>query len=76
MSEKRIAKELIKIAKEVVSDAGWIKKSINRFLDKNGETIEQDKYESARIKIEGPVESTKWMNVSLDNLKRISKIVR
>jgi hypothetical protein len=56
-------------------DAGWIKKSIDRFIKVNAEEIEREGYE-ATIKIQGPRESTKWMNISLDNLKRIMKAVR
>jgi hypothetical protein len=76
MDEKAVAKELTALAGEIVADAGWIKKSIGRFIDKNAEAIERDEYGFARIKIEGPVEPTKWMNVSLDNLERIAKAVR
>ena len=72
--DKRIAKELVAIADLIIADdAGWIRKSIQRFIDVNAE--EMGEYD-ATMQIRGPKESTKWMNVSIDNLKRIMKAVR
>ena len=76
MDRKKIAELIKRVAKEIYSDdASWIKKSIDRFIKVNSETIESEGYD-ATIKIQGPKESTKWVNISLDNLKRIMKAVR
>jgi len=76
MNRKAVARELVKLAKSINSDdASWLKKSIARFIDVNGEEIEQSGYD-ATIKIQGPKESTKWVNISIDNLRRILKAIR
>lgn len=81
MDKKLIASELIKMAKDLISEDDGkqkvgLKGQIRRFLDENEEAIKQDEYANARMKLTGPKDDTVWMNVGLADLEAIMKVLK
>ena len=75
MTDQQIARELTEAANLLVAD-NYLRKEILNFVDENRDTIETDEYEFAKVKFMGPDGDTRWMNISIEDLERIAKVLR
>jgi len=50
-------------------------REIVEFIRANEETLTTDKWAIARMKLTGPNGDTNWMNVSIDDLKKLARVL-
>lgn len=77
MRDKEVARELVKLARGLVSaETAQVKRSILDFIKDNKKDLETSEYALIRIKLSGPSRDSKWMNVDLEDLEKMAKALR
>ncbi len=81
MDRQKVAQELVAVARELTAETSekrvsGLRKRILDFIKRNRDTIESDEYSFARIKLFGPDEDSRHMNISLADLEAIAKVLK
>lgn len=80
MDGQRVARELVRLAEELVADNteqnSGNKRVVQRFLDDNRHEVEGDPYAWCRMKLQGPANETVWMNIGVADLEKMLKVLK
>ena len=73
---QKIANELLDMAESLTAKDTYMANEILRFIKANKAEIENDEYALIKLKLTGPKIDTKWMNIQIDDLERIAKVLK